>query len=303
MKIIRSFLKDEQGNVMVIVAAAMAALIGMLGLVIDLGRVYVEKSDLKKEATTAVLSASQELTNSEDRVNDVISKILDSYSASDELEGKQIDMDKKVTVQLKRYVPYSFMSIFGMDGITVHAEASAVIQPIGTESGVVPLGVDQSVNLIYGQTYTLKVGAGDETIGNFGILALDGPGAKTYGETLKYGFDQPLSVGDVVNTQTGDMSGPTSDGVSYRMANCPYPDGETYHRDCDRIMPIVVYTPNSYSNNKLTSVKITGFAFFYLMQPGSDPDVVNGMFIKRVGVGTYGSESLDRGAYTVRLVE
>ena len=68
-------------------------------------------------------------------------------------------------------------------------------------------------------------------------------------------------------------------------------------------MPIIVYTPYSYYNNQLASVKITGFAFFYLLESGDDPSVVKGMFIKRVGNGTFVDNSLDRGAYTARLTE
>jgi hypothetical protein len=303
MKKIRSFLKDEQGNVMVIVAVGMVALIGMVGLVIDLGRVYVEKSDLKKEATTAVLSASQELTNTETRVNDVLGKIISSYDDPGEIESTQIEMNKQVSVTLKKYVPYTFMSIFGLDGTTLHVDASAKIAPVGTQTGAVPLGIDDSINLVFGQTYTLKVGPGDSTYGNFGILALDGPGAKSYYETLKSGYDEPLTVGDVIDTQTGDISGYTREGVNYRIANCPYPEGDTFERNCSRIMPIIVYTPNTYNNNQMTSIKITGFAYFYLLAPGDDSDVIKGMFIKRVGNGTYGSEGLDKGAYTARLVE
>ncbi len=49
---------------------------------------------------------------------------------------------------------------------------------------------------------------------------------------------------------------------------------------------------------------ITGFAYFYLSEPkGSNDKEVKGIFLKRVGSGFESDVALDKGAYTLKLVE
>lgn len=297
--------KSEQGNIMVLFAFSMVFLLGMIGLVVDIGFVYKEKSDLKKIATTAALSGAQELTYEDTaRVQDVVNTILSSYQEQSSLQNTQIDLNQQVQVTLKKDVPLAFAKIFGLKSITVQERATAKIFPIGALYGAVPLGVDEDTPLTYGQSISLKVGAGDSTTGNFGILALAGKGARTYEETLKYGFDQSLSIGDIVPTQTGNIAGSTQDGINYRIDQCPNTSGDTTVRDCARILRVVVYKPYSSSTQQLTSIIVTGFAFFYLQEPMSSNDTaIIGTFIKRVDTGTYESGSSDKGAYMARLIE
>lgn len=297
-------LKSEQGNIMVLFAFSMVLIIGMVGLVVDMGMVFKEKSDLKKVATTAALSGAQELSNGDSaRVQNVVNTVISSYQEQTSLQNVQIDLGDKVKVSLRKPVPLAFAKIFGLKSITVQESAASKLFPIGTLYGAIPLGVDESTQITYGQTVSLKVGAGDSTTGNFGILALAGNGARTYEETLKYGFNENLSVGDIVPTQTGNIAGSTQDGVNYRLNQCPNPGGDTTVRECARILPIVVYKPYG-TGTKLDKIIVTGFAFFYLQEPMSSNDTaILGTFIKRVDTGTYKGGSVDRGAYMSRLVE
>jgi len=299
-----SFLGNEQGSIIVLFACSMVLILGMLGLVIDMGFVYKEKSDLKKAATTAALSGAQELTNGDAvRVENVVNTILASYQEETSLHenGLKIELDQEVRVTLIKEVPFVFAKIFGFDSITVEESAAARLFPIGGMRGVAPLGIDESVLINYGDIVPLKVGPGDSEEGNFGILALEGPGAKTYEETLKYGFDHLLSVGDSVSVQTGNIADKTSEGVNYRLSQCPNPDGNTNIRECARIVPVAVYRFDETDNKK---VVVTGFAFFYIEPPDpNDTSVIRGKFIKRVDTGTYTDDSQNRGAYMSRLVE
>jgi hypothetical protein len=296
--------KSEEGNVMVLFALSLVLIIGMIGLVVDIGFIFKGKSDLKKIATTAALSGAQELPNTDPtRVQNVVNTILASNNETSSLENLQTTMDQSVRVTLRKQVPLGFAKIFGFKSVTVQQSATAELDPIGALFGATPLGIDESIPITYGQQVSLKVAAGDSTTGNFGILALAGPGAKTYGETLKYGYDQNLSVGDIVPTQTGNIAGATQEGVNYRINQCPNPSGDTTVRECARILPVVVYKPYG-DTTKLTQIMVTGFAYFYLQQPMSSNDTaIIGTFIKRVDVGTYKGGSVTRGAYMSRLIE
>jgi Flp pilus assembly protein TadG len=296
--------RSEEGNVMILFALSMVLLLGMVGAVVDIGFVFKGKSDLKKAATTAALSGAQELTNGDPvRVQNVVDTVLASYNETSSLQSLQTTMDQSVRVTLKKQIPLGFAKIFGFKSMTIQQSATAKLDPIGALFGATPLGIDESIPITYGQQVSLKVAAGDSSTGNFGILALAGPGAKTYGETLKYGYDQNLTVGDIVPTQTGNIAGATQDGVNYRISQCPNPSGDTTIRECSRILPVVVYKPYG-STTKLTQIIVTGFAYFYLQQPMSSNDTaIIGTFIKRVDVGTYKGGSVNKGAYMSRLVE
>lgn len=52
----RELVKREQGNVLVIVAVGLVALLLITGIVIDGGNLYMTKSHLQKTANAAVLS-------------------------------------------------------------------------------------------------------------------------------------------------------------------------------------------------------------------------------------------------------
>jgi hypothetical protein len=301
--IIKKLMGKEGGSILVLFAAGLAALIAMTGLVIDGGHLYMQKSRLQKTANAAALSGAQEIPNSESAVNEVVSLILASHGEEGSLKQSSIENRSKLHVALEKNVPLFFAALFGVDSLTVKADAAAALAPMGAAKGAVPLGIDESVALQYGQTYQLKVDSGDSASGNFGVLALQGPGAKLYGESLTYGFDQSLKVGEIINTQTGNIAGETRSAINYRIDACP--SGDYLIRDCPRVMLVIVYKPYEVATNQLKSIKITGFAYFYVTdRMGSSDDSIKGIFIKRTGAGTAETGMpLDRGAYAVRLTE
>ncbi|GGD00157.1 hypothetical protein GCM10007216_33620 [Thalassobacillus devorans] len=297
-------IKKENGNAIVLVALAMGGMIALTGLVIDGGHLFMNKSHLQKTANAAALSGAQELLNDNAAVRAVVDEVL---AAHDERESllEPFSPEKQVHVKLKRDVPLFFSSLFGVEHLPVAAEAKAGINPMGETKGAVPLGINESVELIYGNTYQLKVDAGDSEAGNFGVLALEGPGAKSYEESLTHGFDENLKVGTVINTQTGNIAGATRRGIDFRINECPNPEGNMQVRDCERIMKVIVYKPEEQATNQLKSVRITGFAYFYVTERmGQNDDSIQGVFIRRAGDGTAGGEGTpDRGAYAIRLME
>ncbi|MFC3418968.1 pilus assembly protein TadG-related protein [Salinicoccus hispanicus] len=296
----RKLFRNEEGNMYLLMALTMFLSIGILGLVIDGGQLYMTKSHLQKTANAAAVSGAQELPNSQEKVDQVVGEILNHHNESGSLLFSKVDSEKLLHVGVGREVPLFFSSLFGIDNVMLNAEAKAGLHAMTAGVGVVPLGLDESMPLEYGKVYPLKVGAGDSDHGNFGILALDGPGAKTYEETLKHGFDEELKVGDVINTQTGNIAGKTKNGVDYRIASCPNVDSQ--ERDCARIMLVPVYKPYNYSGGQMGQVEITGFAYFYLTDSMNSKDEINGIFIKRAGSGeSNGDAPLDRGAYTIKL--
>lgn len=63
------FKSRQQGAVAIIVAICLVVLIGMLGLVLDLGHLYVAKSELQNAADAAALSGAKELDGTKDGID------------------------------------------------------------------------------------------------------------------------------------------------------------------------------------------------------------------------------------------
>lgn len=301
--ILRDMNRDQQGNVLILFALAMSMLLAVTGLVIDGGKLYVIKSQLQKTANAAALSAAQELTHNEFAVRQVIETILLEHDEMSSLQDARIVMEQQVSVDLAREVPLSLASLFGMDSVRIEVNATAEIAVMGRADGVAPLGIEESIPLVFNQVYNLKVDEHNADTGYFGILALGGSGAATYESNLKYGYQSEIRLGDILDTQTGNVVDKTRTGVNERIAACPYPSGEYHHRDCPRVILIPVYERYQDDGKQLKQIRVVGFAYFYILEPMSNQDkTIKGMFIKRTGTGYSEPGASDTGAYAIRLV-
>lgn len=298
------FIKEEDGIAVVWFSIVFVVMIFIAGMAIDGGRLYETKSELRKAADAAVLSGAQNLEISNSSVSDIVDKILIAHNEQDSLTNLQITDGSKVSATLEKQVPLYFMKIFNIDSSTVNVRSTAAIFPVQQTIGIVPFGINKDIQLEYLKEYELKVDSGDSLTGNFGIIALAGVGGRLYEDALMYGYDQKITEGQIIDTQTGNVAQKTVKGVNYRIDSSPYTTGDLTHRDDPRIITILVYEPYSISTNQLKSVKVVGFASFYLEQPMSANDsTVKGYFIKRVGTGISNENTLDRGTYAVKLVE
>lgn len=302
----KNLIEDESGSAIVLFSLYLVILIGIAGLVIDTGALYLTKSHLKKTANAVVLSGAQELTNNSNAVHAVVTEILKSHDEEESLKDISIvtNYPYKISVTLEKEVKLYFLRIFKMYSQQVQVTSSVQLAPMKSGSGAVPLGIDKDVPLEYLKEYTLKVDSGDSEYGNFGILALTGPGAKLYEQDLMYGYDGELKIGDIIDTQTGNIEGKTRNAINYRLNSCNDPIDDYTNRNSTRVILVLVYEPYKFSGNQLAQVKVDGFAYFYLKEPVNKQDsTIKGYFIKRAGTG-YGDVNLsDTGAYTIKLSE
>lgn len=298
------FLKEERGSSLVLVGLAFMGLVLMTGLVLDAGVLYMEKRNLQKTANAAALSGAQELTTDEESVQKIVNDIVEYHEEKNSLEKTNIQLNDRLDVYMTKNVALTFSSLFGKDSTEVKVRAAAHLANMGKASGAAPLGIDDSVSLEYYKEYKLKVDQTESEQGYFGILALGGPGAATYEDNLRYGYQDSLKLGDVIDTQTGNIAGKTRQVIQEKMKdNCNYTPGGSIDRDCKRVLLIPVYKPyNHESGKQLKQVQVTGFAYFYITDPMSNKDKsITGMFIKRAGKGVYDEDAPNKGAFAIRL--
>jgi len=141
-----------------------------------------------------------------------------TISSSDVIISKTYVNNDTITVTaVNPNTKLYFAGIFGQNSATVGASASAVIGSPSKVNSVVPWGFEDN-NYTPGEEYTLKYGSPPAPgPGNFGALAIDGDGASVYRSTIINGAITPLSVGMWMDPQTGNVSGPTTQGTDDRI--------------------------------------------------------------------------------------
>ncbi|MCG0274877.1 MAG: pilus assembly protein TadG-related protein [Thermosediminibacteraceae bacterium] len=289
MKIVHIFkmlMKDEKGAVAFLAAVMMAGMLGMAAMTVDIGKIALEKARLKAACDAAALAAARELPSGELALA-TAQAYLEYNGVSPEEATVTVDIGKGlVTVEARRLVSYSFAKVLGLDSTWVSARSSAVFGAVSAMTGIVPFGVPDQV-LEFGREYRLKSAPPDNySPGNYGALALEFRGATSYRNNLKYGYKGLIKVGDWVETEPGNMSGPTEEGVNYRLNACPhYPKCSLDHYDpnCPRIMMVPIFDPESLDGGR-TQVKIVGFAAFLLkgVEGSGKDNVVTGYFLRMV---------------------
>jgi hypothetical protein len=144
--------------------------------------------------------------------------------------------------------------------------------------------------LVMGQMITLKLGGGGASAnsGNFQGLDLDttnGSGAchgdtsgtPTAAEEVQYGACTPYSIGDAVQTQTGNFAGQVNNGLAARIGSSPNNWTGTSNLPVPadpRWMSLILVPALTFSNcNGTCTTHVIGFGNFYITdwsgQPGS----------------------------------
>lgn len=290
----------ESAQMLVLMGAGLAAFIAIVGLSVDVGQVVFTRTDLQKVADAAAFAGAQDLPSASAATTNANSYVgLNASNTSAAVAISQTyNANDTIQVTATRKVDYAFLRVVGLSGTTVSAKAKVRVGTYNGGTGLVPWGLvasseedflgnacfagfDGDTPLFNQNTMcTLKYGAGENSGGDFGIVALDGTGSDIYEDGIINGSKTEYNVGDQVNPQTGNNVGKTRSGIDGRLAK-PLPEDcqtnvrdEILHTDpstgltsivsgCEthpRIMIIPVL--DKIANPQAST--IVGFAFMYL---------------------------------------
>lgn len=278
----------ERGSIIVLVALALTALLGFCAIVTDVGILYAKKVQLQNSVNAAALAGVQELPSKPDlakvkaedyALQNGVPDVIVTFGAS----------NVKIIVTATQQVPTYFARIWGITTNQISVSAKAMTIPLtGMKGGTVPLSIPSQV-LNYGVTYNLKVGAGDGDSGWYGALDLDGK----YENDLTYGSSGTLSVGQLVNKETGNMSIPSSRAIKYRIdepdPRIPPNTIDDHDWNAPRLMYIPIVIPNG------SQEEIAGFAAFWidsLVKGQGNDSVITGRFVRELASKGYSNVSL-----------
>ncbi len=140
--------------------------------------------------------------------------------------------------------------------------------------------------------------------GNFFPVALGGTGADQYRANLANGWGGTVQLGDVLLTETGNMTGPTLQGITELIAKDPtarmvkengvwkvvsdlYPVNES-----PRIVPIVHFDPTDPPGNGRTTFRVSNITAFFI--EGTSGNMILGRFIAMRLPGAIAGEAPER---------
>jgi hypothetical protein len=297
--------ENQHGAALVIMAAAIAVIIGFTALVTDIGLITVNRQIMVNLMDASALSGAQQLPD-----EGLAIEVAMEYAQYNNFDPAQltyvVSPDKKrITVSGNKNVSLAFAKIFGFYSQTVSATATAELQPLISYYGVAPLIIKDTTVLTFApNTFTtLKFGNPDLAPGNFGALALSGSGATQYRTDLEFGYQSTLRVGQEVSTNPGNMAGPTATGMKARLSNCH--DACTYDSfvtGCPRVVIIPVYKDQEFAGRD--TLTICGFSSFFVtdVPNGPDKDTIQGYFIETLQEGETDASQIDYGVTRPVLV-
>ncbi|MGI5922037.1 MAG: Tad domain-containing protein [Syntrophomonadaceae bacterium] len=307
---ISSLIREEKGTVIVLMACAMMALVGFASLVTDAGLLYLNKVKLANAIDSAVLAGVQELPGDPENALDVANSYATiNGTAEGEVTFTVAADHKSITGIGTRRVELVFARIMGMERSNVTARARANIAPVTSVFGAAPFGVIED-DFTYGEVIVLKEGAGDgQHKGWFGALSLGGTGANRYRTNIENGYNGEIKINDIIPTESGNMSGPTREGIEERINAChhvPQCTFNSFDKDCSRILLIPIVVINQINpGGHIASVKVVGFGAFLVdsyVGNGKDNEV-KGSFIRYVIPDKNSSQGPDFGLYGSQLCE
>lgn len=232
---LRQLFSKERGATAIIVALIMVVLTGFAALVVDAGVLFEQRRQLQNAVDAAALAGAQQIpidvTQAKEQAYVYAEK--NGVARPELVHANMVSVfngGDGIRVRARREVPLFFAPVLGMNSQFAEAEATAILTKIEPE-GIWPWGVTQ--DSIGPGIQALKLGARNSMIGNF--MALDFPsssGADSYREYIMYKYQNPPPnpvppYTWLVDTETGNVAGPTVQGVSWVMgapSAVPIPD-------------------------------------------------------------------------------
>jgi hypothetical protein len=274
----------KRGQIAVAMLLVMIPLLGVIGLATDLGLLFFHWGIVQKAADSAVLAGAGYLPNHPSTAQTKATGYANQNGLKNsEIVSNTVAPDNmSITMTTSRTVPYYFLQLVGLSSGTVKPIAKAGIhQDTEGARGLIPVGLPctaTSCNYTTGTLYHLvqagtngNGGSWNVGPGNWGRLALGGSGATQFENNLINGYLGSINVGDKINAETGQVNGPTNEGVNVARVDAGLAINGTVTNPTLATVP--AYDPRlvavpliDFTGATGTSVQVTvmGFAMMWL---------------------------------------
>lgn len=277
---------SQRGSASVLTALMGLVVLGFGALAVDVGRTVATRTRLQRVADAAALAGCKDLPDGRATATAAALDFAGRNGVALAAADVSFPDGESVRVTVRRPVPTVLARAFGILSYSVPASATATTRAATAMADLVPWGIPAQDFQDYttGTTYTLKLSSqsdGYEGGGNFHALALDGPGGSDYRGCIVAGSRSRYAVGDSVPTKTGNMVGPTRQGLDDRIGSDSHASFAAAmaagDADCPRLVTMPVLAASSFGCGK-GALTIAGFASFFIT--GYQNGEVRGQFVR-----------------------
>jgi Flp pilus assembly protein TadG len=298
-------------------------MLGFAAMAIDIGNLYLNKTELSTVADSAVLAGAQELPKNPTAASTVAKDLASKNGMAGDTVNVSIAADNKtIQVSASRKVTLFFAPVLNLAESTVNATATAKISNAASVPWIVPFVLPKTQNFDHTRVFTMRMYGKDNPY----MKATDDPALQmdymnvgientnfdAYINYLKNGYQKKFTVGHDMQYLAPSSGGKASVDAFYdrtqRDTNTDYTKAKVGD---PRVMLIpLVETMLPRNTNEGTKMKIVGFVGFYLeyVYKGSygTSFYAKGRFLKDINVGSGDSTTnpaYDFGVRTIQLVQ
>lgn len=311
--------RNDAGQATVLTVIFLAALLGAVALVLDVGSWFRADRASQSAADAAALAAAQALPYSTAEADALVDRYVDENDEGEPATytvsySSKFAPNDTVTVGVERKADGIFSRLFGVSSVDVGAKATARATGLEAARWVAPIvvnikhpmlncgvagdkpvpcfGVDTQLDL----AHLHRPGSGDAA-GAFGLINLDrddtgSVGASTLGNWIQRGFDEYMPLGTYTSVPSAKFNDShVKDALASRLNDV-------------LLFPIYKQITGSGSTAEYVVVGWVGFKVTKFKASG-DEGVVYGQFTKVIweGIQSAAGDNLNYGARAIALVE
>jgi hypothetical protein len=316
--------EGERGSTLVFTAIAMAVILVVSAIAIDLGVIGAAKSQLQNAMDASALAGASGLFDDEATAT----QLAITFASLNECMNDPVMIGEanvtfpdsnQVRVEETHPIDLYFAKVIGINTADIYATATAAIGGLSGTGRVKPWAIPD-FDYVLGDSVLLKSGSSDPPSANSSFFyCVDFPplnkgtpltGANEYADNILYGSDGLIEIGDQLLIEPGNMQGPTKAPVEELIAMDPYATWNLSTSRIDnsdfpeftspRVCKISMYDPNfppEPGKNYVTVVRLGAFFLEDITPPGH----VIGRFIEITTGGVWGPGDSD--LYGVKLVQ
>lgn len=314
---LKSILNNRRGSMLVLAALSLSMMLAVSTVVIDVGNIYLNKTQLSNVADAAVLAAAQELPKNPDDAETVATR----YSTQNGKNGDVLNTvisnnNREINVQLSRNVGLVFAQFFGMERtFNVSATATAKVSSAGSVPWSVPFVIVKPEKFDYTHQFTMRMydprrpyGPYEFDYMNIGIDSMD---FNKYLEYLQNGYVHKLELNQTVQYFGESSGGRESVNAFYdrtrRDTNRDYKQAKVGDPRVMLVGLVDKMLPRNTRQGK--NLKLVGFVGIYLEEVHRDYGTnfyAKVRFLEGLNVGTgdaNANPTFDNGLNTIQLIQ
>jgi len=320
----KRFFISSKGQMAVMYAGIIAAMLGATALGADVAVMYVNSIQMQKAVDSAAIAGATYMTGlaftqtaasgctSANGYSDDAKKAACTYAYNNGIDpsitGISLNVEEPTSSTLKvtaqhNGLPYYFGRVIGLSTYNVSVTSTGqASQAVGTiKIGMFPVGLQctapcnlsnldpgQSVN--FGQKFV-----GGLAPGNWQFLAIGGTGDSTLGDNIDNGATTSFTLGDSLQSEPGNKGNSSNvrAGLADRLSKChsiadpcSASGGNPSNIPAGDACLVVVPAVDYHGCTGSCSMTVEGFALIYLEPATTTGTSINGCFVKAVAANT-----------------